>query len=919
MLSLRKKILEWIIKMATHHRGIIYISTLILTIAMLGASSLLKVDMRWTEMLPDSIPAVKEFKTIDNNFLQPGNMIIAITGKGSAQLEKITDEAERLLKKDLIADPAMSLDQIKKSGRLARQVYGKMPEEWLTKNIMRLAKPKDIKRMKEIYRDPTMLYFMKHLNDDFEKEYTDSENVKNQERQIVQSLDGTERFIRNLLAAAGSKVSQNEITDTVRDITIGRPYSFSLDNTMSLIMVASAIPTDDAEAMVQLDYRIEDILTPLVKKYPDFKIERTGMTAIARDEMDSIGPYTIAITFAAFLIIFLLLMWNFRSAMTPFLALTPIVIGIIWSMGFIALTIGKLNMITSMMMVVLLGLGIDFTIHLASRFQEEIGNGTSLEDALRLTIGSTGKGVSTGAITTAVAFMALLIADTKAIWEFGFCAGTGVLLTLVATLWLLPSMLASRAARMQANQKEIKEARDFSWIGSLAEKTGGRYGLTIAAAILITIGGIIGGKFLQWEYNFMNLEPANLRSVELQDEIVDKFKFSATPSMITAKSVEESRDLRKKFKDKRIVGDVNDISLWVSRPDLDKGLSHIKELNRSVTRMIVPPRFNKRGNQVSLYREIDRLWANMVEIQALSFTGGQDRVVEKTSRLVGRRGKREAGILTQLRDKLKAEEDISWNSITDFARVFSKKLQARVITMSKETGPVTVAMIPEDIRSQYVSTATNDFLMHIMPKKNLFEKHDLVLFNEVVSAIKPGVTGMPQLVLEMNTSTVEEGRIAMLFAIIVIMLILILDFRNPLKAVITFLPLASGVALTLGTMWLIGMKLNFVNMIALPVIIGIGVDDGVHFMHRYLDEGHHRIREAVTSVGHAMLMTSLTTMIGFGSLMFYLMRGVQSMGMALFIGVGWCFVVTVTVLPALMVVFKDRLKTNSEESHEQNN
>ncbi len=918
MFSLRKKVLDWIISMATNHRGVIYISTLIITIAMLGASSLLKIDMRWTELLPESIPSVKEFKNIDNNFLQPGNMIVAITGKDPVILEKITDETEKLLKKELLADKNMSLAEIKNSGRLARQVYGRMPEKWLTKNMMRLAKPKEIRRMKDVYRDPTLLNFLQHLNDDFEKEYSDSENVKNQERQIVQSLDGVERMVQGLAAATEKNVPQKEIADTVRDLTIGRPYYFSLDNTMSLVMVASAIPSDDAEAWIQLDYRIEDILAPLVKKYPGYKIERTGMTAIGRDEMDSIGPYTIAITITAFIIIFFLLWWNFRSAITPFLALTPIVIGVIWSMGFIALTIGTLNLITSMMMVVLLGLGIDFTIHLASRFQEEIGKGTSLEKALRFTIGSTGKGVSTGAITTAIAFMALLTADTKAIWEFGFCAGTGVILTLAVTLWFLPSLLASRTARIRKNNDTgaLKKARDFSWIGRIAESTGGRYRITIALALVITIAGIMGGKFLQWEYNFMNLEPANLRSVELQDEIVEKFKYSATPGMITASSVEESRALRKKFKEKRIVGDVNDISLWVSRPDLKKALPHIRKLKNAVNRKIIPPRFHTQGNRRRLAREIDRLWANMVEIQALSFTGGQDRVVEKTARLVSRRGNRSAGVLTRLRDRLKEGKNISWKSVTDYSGIFSRRLQEQVIAMSRETGAVTVEMIPDDIRSQYISTTSENYLMHIMPKKNLYEKADLELFNSVVSTIKAGVTGMPQLILEMNTSTVEEGRIAMLLAIGIIMIILLIDFRNPLKALVTFLPLASGLALTLGTMWLMGEKLNYVNMIALPVIIGIGIDDGIHFMHRYLDEGHENMHKAVTSVGHAMLMTSLTTMIGFGSLMFYLMRGVQSMGLVLFIGVAWCFIVTITVLPALMMIFKKRLIAKQEESDE---
>jgi len=141
--------------------------------------------------------------------------------------------------------------------------------------------------------------------------------------------------------------------------------------------------------------------------------------------------------------------------------------------------------------------------------------------------------------------------------------------------------------------------------------------------------------------------------------------------------------------------------------------------------------------------------------------------------------------------------------------------------------------------------------------------------------------------------------------------LLLIDFRKPFTAFLTLLPLITGVSLTLGIMWIFGMKLNYINMIGIPVIIGIGVDDGVHFIHRYLDEGRGNMGKAAKSVGRAMLMTSLTTMIGFGSLMFYLMRGMQSMGFVLFVGVGMCFLVTITVLPALVTIFEDRIITEN--------
>ena len=333
------------ITMAIKHRRVVYITTIILTIALGAASGLLKLDTRWTTFLPEHLPVVKEYRKINDNYIQPNNMIIAISGNDAVKLEKITDEVTELLKEEIIAPPGMSMNEIKKTERYARYVYGKFHEDWLNKYSFRLLKPKDAKRTRDIYSDPQLISYLTHLNDDFEREYTDSENVKNQEREIVNSLHSLQNFIETVDYAASGNVDAERVKRTIRDQTIGRPYFFSLDNTMSLVLIAPSVSSDDIDSLVKMDYKIEALLKPLGEKYPEFKIERTGIIPITRNEMDSIGGYTIALTLGAFILIFLLLSWNFKSVLVPALALTPIVTGVIWSMGFIGVTLKEMNLI----------------------------------------------------------------------------------------------------------------------------------------------------------------------------------------------------------------------------------------------------------------------------------------------------------------------------------------------------------------------------------------------------------------------------------------------------------------------------------------------------------------------------------------------------------------------------------------------
>ncbi|MFW5808262.1 MAG: MMPL family transporter, partial [Spirochaetota bacterium] len=450
---MRKWVLEGLVEIATQRRKLVLISSIIITVLSLVLSFRLSIDPRWSALLPEDMAVVREFMRIDEHYLQPSNMIIAVSGDDPLVIQEICDRASAIISDRMLVKPGMNNHEILESGRLVKHVYNRQPVEWMTKHMLALVKPEDAKRLRDLYNDPSLLGFLTHLNDDFEREYGDSASVEDDERNIVRSLDALERFSHLLRKAAHERVTDDEISRTVRDITVGNPYVMSLDNSMSLVLVAPAVSTDNIEGLIAMDRAIEQHLKPLESAYPEYAIERTGIVPISRDEMESVGPYTIAISIGALVAIFLLLMYNFRSAVTPILALVPVVTGIVWSMGFIALTLGVLNLITVMIMVVLLGLGIDFTIHLASRFYGEIASGSSVESAVSNMIEGTGKGVVTGALTTATAFLVLLVADVKAVSEFGFCAGFGIIFTLLASIWILPSLLAWRESGRRGNNR----------------------------------------------------------------------------------------------------------------------------------------------------------------------------------------------------------------------------------------------------------------------------------------------------------------------------------------------------------------------------------------------------------------------------------------------------------------------------------
>ena len=155
---------------------------------------------------------------------------------------------------------------------------------------------------------------------------------------------------------------------------------------------------------------------------------------------------------------------------------------------------------------------------------------------------------------------------------------------------------------------------------------------------------------------------------------------------------------------------------------------------------------------------------------------------------------------------------------------------------------------------------------------------------------------------------------AVSLTVIVVLLIVLADFRSLRSALLVIFPLACGTVWMCGSLYLQDLKLNFYNMVALPTIIGMGIDNGVHLYHRYREEGPGSMPVVIRSTGGAMFISMLTTMVGFFGLMMATHPGLNSIGRLALIGLLTCFVAAVLVLPAILEVLEGHNARNKREA-----
>jgi len=178
---------------------------------------------------------------------------------------------------------------------------------------------------------------------------------------------------------------------------------------------------------------------------------------------------------------------------------------------------------------------------------------------------------------------------------------------------------------------------------------------------------------------------------------------------------------------------------------------------------------------------------------------------------------------------------------------------------------------------------------------------------EAIKRIAPlaQCTGPELIVKQLQGMVKRDFTLLAPLALSLVILLLFLHFKRPLWVVMAISPLLAGVAYMLGASSLLGVELNPANAVAIPLILGIGIDDGIHIVHRYKEE--RQIWGAVRYTGRAIIMTSLTTMVGFGSLCTSHFPAISSLGKLATLGIGACLLTSLLLLPSLIWTIYDKI------------
>lgn len=285
----------------------------------------------------------------------------------------------------------------------------------------------------------------------------------------------------------------------------------------------------------------------------------------------------------------------------------------------------------------------------------------------------------------------------------------------------------------------------------------------------------------------------------------------------------------------------------------------------------------------------------------MAYLGGQDKVDNKCKKIVGDPDVPDSGNLLQnLLAVLQENPTAVIKGLSHFQHFFGPRFKASVLQMCS-TRPIRLDDLPESILDRYSNRSRDQFLITVYPAGNIWQDAQFLhQFTDDLENVSARATGMPPVFRALIEIIGRDGRNAMALTVIIVFLLLWLDFRDARVAFIAMIPLAAGALWMVGLMRLTGQQFTVMNVMGFPMIIGIGIDDGVHIMHRWISEGRGHIRTIFASTGKAILLTTLTTMLAFGSLIFSIWRGFGQLGGALFVGVAACFLTTVIILSGIL-------------------
>lgn len=717
-------------------------------------------------------------------------------------------------------------------------------------------------------------------------------------------------------------------------------YSLNKTGTLGLLLVKPTQEDEGFEGAKRSVERLREILKDAGEAHSGVSFALTGIPVLEYDEMRNSQFAMMLESIASYLGVGCLLVLGFRGLRFPILALVMLSVATCWSFGFTAATVGHLNILSVSFVAIVVGLGIDYAILFLSRYMEYRQSGLPLTEAIRETAGTVGPGIITAAATTSVAFFCAIFTDFLGVAELGLIAGGGIILCALAAFTFLPAILAT----VDRYFKPSPIPSPFNG-RTIRELISTHPAIVMVAALVLV--GLMGGYGLQvsYDYNLMNLQAEELESVKVQKRIAQESDHGLLFAVSLAKSSREAMELKRKFAALPTVRHVEEVASVMPKFDPDDTNLSIQGIEVLLGRLPAEPPQN--------IAEPDKLFATWEQfvsrLQEGRVPGADDLALSITK-------------LQQQLSRIPKMQQVAL--LTEYQQRIAYDLLMRLRGLASvcDSQPVGVNDLPKSLVSRFVSQSGR-WLLRVYPKHEIWDIEPLEQFIRDIRSVDPDATGIPLQNYEASRQIRGSYETVAIYALLASFLVLLIDFlswRNsalsliipaiaiaayaggmwyrgqaiaPFPLMLTYLvmtltlvacldapgffnillsllPPIAGAVLTLGTLGILGVDLNPANLIILPLILGIGVDNGVHVMH---DFRLQRLQDYRTSPSliNALFLTSMSNMAGFGSMILAAHRGLRSIGMVLTIGVGSCLFVSVVLLPAILTLWS-RLSATPE-------
>ena len=579
---------------------------------------------------------------------------------------------------------------------------------------------------------------------------------------------------------------------------------------------------------------------------------------------DSLIRRDVTINILTSMIGVLLLFWfAFRRLGLLFYAFVPLACGLILTFGFAAVVFGQLSAATSGVAALLIGLGIDFVIVSYGRYVEERKAGVGLEGALSKMSGTSGRAVLVGAITSAATFYAFGVTEFTGLFQMGLLTGTGILFCMVAVLLLLPAMLAWSEDRHRRRNREIRLYLHGVGSSRLIRFSMRNPAVVLALGLLVTVVATFFALRLEFQDSVQAMRPKGNPAVAVREEVAERFGLGFEQMMLLLKgdSMAEVLDLAD-----RAVAEAEQLVADGVLVGYDTVTSLIPPVEQQKQNLAWLESGRMAGITGASIREVFAEEVAAEGMRLTPFEPGLDlleRAVDR-DRLLGIDDFQDSSQTARLLDRYLATDGEHWRGVVYLLpppRIWRREAPPETLEMADRLG------------ENAVLTGGN-----------------------VVSRF-------------LRERVLRDAVLAAVLGFVLVAFLLWLDFRDVSTTLFSLAPLVVGILWMLGGMSALGESMNFMNIFVTTMIIGIGVDYGIHLLHRYQETAGQSLQDledGLVETGKAVVLAALSTTVGFGSLSLSHYPGLQSMGKVAILGALSTALVAITILPAFLTLIRRR-------------